>query len=116
MVGQLDLAFGGQKSTAGHEATADHKATADHRAFTGHQATIDFLSDSVVLRFPNFRAAAAMASVPESKLLTLGGILSWSELRLMAQIGQRHPFEVYPRPGWIVRLISPSVRRMLKKR
>jgi len=84
-------------------------------ATAGHQATIEFRQDTIVMRFPNFRAAVAIASQPMPVGKETARLLAFVDLTLKAQIGSQRAFELYPKPSWIVRMLSPKVRAMSRK-
>ena len=86
MVGELDVAIAGQK------------------------ATVHFLNDHVLLSFSDYKTAREIMKTPMPDLTLAGRLLSFSEIGLRTRIGRRKPFELFPQPSWIVRLLSPAVR------
>ena len=84
-------------------------------AIAGHQATIEFLGEQILFRFPNYRSARAVGTCPLPSR-ALARLLLSNEIVLRAQIGHRAPFELFPRPNWFVRWFSPAIRRMVDMR
>ncbi len=82
-------------------------------AIAGHQATIEFLSEQILFRFPNYRSARAISIRPLPSYRPLTQLLLSNEIVVRAQIGRREPFEIFPRPNWFVRWFSPAIRRMM---
>lgn len=72
-----------------------------------------FMEDHIIFRFTNYRSA--WSTVNQAVLCTgfIGKFLSFSKIGLMAQFGKRHPIELFPQPGWILRWLSPAVRKMI---
>ena len=85
-------------------------------AIAGHRATIEFLGEQILFRFPNYRSARAIATHPIPSDRALARLFVSNEIVLRAQVGQREPFELFPRPYWFVRWFSPAIRRMMKTR
>ena len=75
---------------------------------------IDFERDRIVLIFPNFRAAGKMQQVVLPKPELLGRILRFSEQNVFAKVGSRKEFEIFPKPSWIIRVLSPQLRKIVK--
>lgn len=90
MVGELDVVIAGQK------------------------ATIQFLNDHILLCISDYKTARKIIKTPMPDLSLAGRLLSFSETGLLTQIGRRKPFELFPQPSWIVRLLSPAVRGMFE--
>ncbi len=84
-----------------------------HVASAGQNATIEFHRDTILVRFPSYFAARKMVSNPIPHLDRFGKLLKFGEVSLRAQVGKRQPFELFPAPSWIVKLLSPSIRAMV---
>lgn len=82
-------------------------------AIADQNATVEFAGDEISLYFPDYKTAREMMRHPMPSLKLLGRLLSWSELRLKARVGERKPFELIPDPSWIVRLLSPAIREII---
>ncbi len=82
-------------------------------AIADHKATIEFLSEQILFRFPDYKTALAIVNRPLPSLRALGKLLSFSEIALKAQVGKRRSFELFPQPSWIVRWLSPAIREMV---
>ena len=82
-------------------------------AQAGRNAQIQFNEDTVLIRFPDYRTAIGMVWAPMPSLDRLGVPMKFGSVVLKAQIGDRRPLELFPKPHWIVNLLSPSVRRMI---
>ena len=80
----------------------------------GQTAVIDFEGDRVVVRFPDYRTAGKMqlTTVPNPALFAR--VLRFSGQSVFAQVGSRREMELFPNPGWIARLLSPQLRRIVK--
>jgi len=85
-----------------------------HVAIAGQNVTAISLSDHVLLRIPNFRSALALRNRPIQGLDSIGKLLSIRQLRLKLQIGQRKVTDLFPQPGWFLRLLSPTVREIVR--
>ena len=81
-------------------------------AIAGHSATFHFLNDHILLSIGNYTTARAILKTPMPDLSLAGKLLSFSEIALLSRVGKRKPFELFPQPSWIVRLLSPAVRGM----
>ncbi len=79
----------------------------------GHNATIDFEEDAIVVRFYDLRSAIAMMGQPLPNLSLPGKLLKFSEIRLSVQLGTGKHLELFPKPHWIVKFLSPAVRSMI---
>ena len=75
---------------------------------------IDFLGDRVVVRFPSFRAAGKMQQTKLPNPAMLARLLRFSQQAVFAKVGSRKEIEVFPNPGWIVRMLNPQLRQMVK--
>ena len=82
-------------------------------ATAGQHATIVFLSDYILFRFPSLKSARVITGQPLPNLAVAGKLLALSEIALKAQIGDRKPVELFPKPSWLVRILSPAIRSML---
>jgi hypothetical protein len=80
---------------------------------SGHETLIDFLDDRIVLRFKDYRTAGRLQQLPWPSPELLARALKFSKQTLCVQLGQRKEFELFPSPGWLVKLLSPKLRRML---
>ena len=76
-------------------------------------ATIEFLSDHILFRFPDLKSARVITGQPMPNLKVAGKLLAFSEIVLEAQIGNRKPVELFPKPSWLVKTLSPAIRNML---
>lgn len=85
-------------------------------AIAGHRATIVFLSEQILFRFVDYKTARAIVNRPLPSLRPLGKLLSFSEIELKAQVGNRKPIELFPQPNWIVRWLSPTIRQLVDTR
>ena len=79
-----------------------------------HAAVIDFKGDHVLIRFPNYRAAGKMQQTVLPNPVLLARVLRFSEQAVFIKIGSRKEIEVFPKPSWIIRVLSPQLRRFLK--
>jgi hypothetical protein len=79
----------------------------------GHPMTIEFLGDSILLRFSDFVSSRSVMSQPLPSLRPIGQVLSTSEIVLRAKVGRWKPIELFPRSSWLIRWLSPAVREML---
>ena len=84
-----------------------------HVAIADQTATIEFLRDRILFHFADYATARVIVKRPLPSLAPLARLLSLSAIGLQAQIGNRKPIELFPRPSWIVRLLSPAVREMV---
>ena len=82
-------------------------------AIAGHKATIEFLGEQILFRFPNYRSARAISIRPLPTYRPLAQLFLSNEIVVRAQVGQREPFELFPRPNRFVRWFSPAIRRMV---
>jgi hypothetical protein len=78
----------------------------------GHAAKLIFQGDHIVLRCADVRTAFAIMKAPTPDVKPLGKLLSFSEIGLVAHVGKRKPFEIFPNPGRVTRWLSPKVREM----
>jgi hypothetical protein len=83
-------------------------------AIADQNATIEFLGDQILFHFQDYATARAVTTRPLPSLSLVGNLLSFGELRLRAQIGKRKPIELFPQASWIVRMLSPAIREMVK--
>ena len=83
-------------------------------AIADQNATIEFLGDQILFHFQDYATARAVTNRPFPSLALVGKLLSIGELRLQAQIGKRKPIELFPQASWIVRLLSPAIREMMR--
>ncbi len=81
-------------------------------AIADQNATIKFLGDQIVFHFQDYATARALKNRPFPSLSLVGKLLSFGELRLLAQVGKRKPIELFPQASWIVKLLSPAIRKM----
>lgn len=77
-----------------------------------HPLTIEFLGDSILFKIESLRTAAAIARIPSPDLTPLGRLLAFGQIKLEAKLGSRGPIELFPQPGWIVRILAPRFRDM----
>merc|ERR1712188_9439 len=80
----------------------------------GHAARLIFQSDHITLRCADVRTAFAIARAPTPNLGPLGKLLTFSELRVLASVGNTKPFEIFPNPSRVIRWLSPRVRELSK--
>ena len=83
-------------------------------AIAGQNATIQFLNDQIVLEISDYKTAWKIMKTTMPNLSLAARLLSFSEIGLMTRIGSRRPVELFPKPSWIVRLLSPSITGMLE--
>jgi hypothetical protein len=83
-------------------------------AVSGHSAEIDLAGNRILLRFSDIRSARSFQKRGLFDPKALGRGLSRGGLTLSARISQGRTIELFPNPGWMVRLLSPAVRRMMK--
>ena len=81
-------------------------------AIADQHATVEFCSDEILVRFASFLEAVAAMRRPLPKTNFIGRLLRASELKLSVQIGNRKPFEVFPKSNRLFRWISPSLNGM----
>ena len=81
----------------------------------GHNATVDFEEDSIVVRFADLRSAIAMVGQPLPDLSLPGKLLKFAEIRLSVQLGNGRYMELFPKPHWIVKFLSPAIRTMISQ-
>jgi len=74
--------------------------------------TIDFLSDRIVFRFADYRTAGKLQKFSLPNVRLLSRVLRFSGQRVLAKVGKRKEVELFPKPSWLVRLLSPQVRRL----
>ena len=79
----------------------------------GRKAKIEFHGDEIVFRVADYRTAMAFLQRPMPPLGMVGKILTHGQMELKARVGKRKPVRLFPDPGWILRLLSPSVRAMV---
>jgi hypothetical protein len=82
-------------------------------AIADQTATIEFVSDHVLVRFADYKTARTMVSKPMPSLNLVGQLLGFSNIGLKAQVGSRKPIELFPQPSWLVRWLSPTIREMV---
>jgi hypothetical protein len=82
-------------------------------AIAGHVAKLMFFGDRIVLRFADYRSAVALMRIPTPDLKILGKLLAFSNIGLMAHVGNRKPREIFPNPSRITRWLSPKVRAII---
>ena len=75
---------------------------------------IDFERDRVLLRIPNFRMAGKVQQVLLPYPKVLGRVIRFSEQSVFAKVGSRKEFEIFPEPSWIIRVLSPQLRKIVK--
>ena len=80
----------------------------------GQNLTVKFLGEEILLCFGDLKAAREIIGQPMPSLRLIGKLLSFSELRLKAKVGERKPIELFPEPSWVVRLLSPAIREMVQ--
>ncbi len=83
-------------------------------AIADQTATISLTNEKIVFHISDFKTARALLKtrVPD---WSLGGrLLRKLGAVVYVQIGQRKPVEIFPRPGWVVRLLSPAIRGLIK--
>ena len=68
----------------------------------------------MVLRIPSFRMAGKMQQVVLPNPEVLGRVLRFSEQSVFAKVGSRKEFEIFPKPSWIIRVLSPQLRKIVK--
>lgn len=81
-------------------------------ASSGHQVVIDFREDRMVFRFPDYRTANKLQSdIPLPQVQGTAKVLAGLNQSVYAKIGKRREIQIFPQPSWIVRLLSPAVRK-----
>lgn len=80
----------------------------------GRRAKIEFLGDEIIFRVADYRTAMAFLQRPLPPSGIVGKILTHGQMELKARVGNRKPVRLFPDPGWILRLLSPSVRAMVE--
>ena len=83
-------------------------------AIADRKMTIEFLGDQIMLCFPDYASARAVMGQPLPSLSPVGKLLSFSQIGLRAKVGKRHAIELFLRPSWFTKLLSPAVREMLE--
>ena len=83
-------------------------------AIAGHKATVQFSNNRILMCISDYKTARRIMKTPMPDLSLAGRLLSFSQIELLTRIGSRNPFELFPQPSWIVRLLSPTVRGMSK--
>jgi hypothetical protein len=83
-------------------------------ASAGQTATIEFLRDRILLHFADYASARAISGCILPSPAAIGRLLSFGDIGLMAQIGNRKSVQLFPQPSWIVRLLSPAIREMAR--
>jgi len=81
----------------------------------GHAAKLIFQGDHIVIRFSDVRTAFAIVRAPTPNLKPLGNLLTFSKIGLVAHVGKRKRFEIFPNPSRVARWLSPKVREMNKR-
>jgi hypothetical protein len=84
-------------------------------AIAGQRATILFLNDDVVFRFANFFSARQISKQSVPNPGSIGRFLDAGGISLKGQIGSGKPFELFPRPSFIIRWLSPTLRNLLSE-
>jgi hypothetical protein len=74
--------------------------------------TIEFLGDTILFKMKSLRSAAAVARIPSPDLKPLGKLLAFGQMKVAAKVGDRRPIELFPQPGWLVKIIAPRFRDM----
>ena len=82
----------------------------------GQEMVIDFLRDRIVFRLPNLQSARKLRQSPTPDPVLLARLLQFSEQRVLVKIGNMKEQELFPKPSWIVRLLSPQLRRLANVR
>ena len=83
-------------------------------AIADQKAKIEFLENHILFRFADYSTARAIMSQPMPSLDLIGRLLAFSEIGLKAKVGKRKPVELFPKPSWVVRWLSPAVRDMIQ--
>ena len=78
------------------------------------KAVIDFEGDRVVLRIPSFIMAGKMQQVILPYPEVLGRVLHFSGQSVWAKVGSWKEFEVFPKPSWVIKVLSPQLRKIVK--
>lgn len=79
----------------------------------GRKAKIEFHGDEIVFRVADYRTAMAFLQRPLALPDMVGKLLTHGQMELKARVGNRNPIRLFPDPGWILRLLSPSIRAMV---
>ena len=74
------------------------------------------MGERVVIRVPSYRAAGKLQQTTLPNPAMLARLLRFSEQSVFAQVGSRKEIEIFPKPGWIVRMLNPQLRQMAKSR
>ena len=85
-------------------------------ACSGRKTSIEIGADRVLFKIADLKSVLFWREVPIPQPRLLIWMLNLAELKLYAQIGQRKPIELFPKPNWIVRWSSPAVRELLRAR
>jgi hypothetical protein len=84
-------------------------------AIAGRPATLQFVGDHIRLRLQDYRSAWAVRSTPLPDLSGWGRWLAHLGLDLRLQIGEASTVQLFPNPGWLVRLSSPAIRQLARQ-
>lgn len=74
----------------------------------GQRGILFFREDRVIFHLPSFSAARVILRQPIPSLRWLHHGLSFVEIAVHAQIGNRQPVALFPKPSWIVRFLLPA--------
>jgi len=80
---------------------------------SGHSTLIQFDGKRILFRIADFRSARKLQATPIPGPALVRQLLSFADLEVYAQVGKRKKTELFPNPGWVVRLLSPQLRRLL---
>lgn len=79
-----------------------------------HACKIDCRKEEVKIAFPSLREMRFFGRSNAIHLRHVKNLLKRNPITLRVSIGNRKPFEVYPAPSWLIRLLSPQVRQLLQ--
>jgi hypothetical protein len=78
---------------------------------SGHKTNVKFLENKILFHFPKLGDVSRLQQIlPAGNVSIIPGALRALDQSVFVKIGGRKPFEVFPQPSWIVRLLSPSLR------
>lgn len=82
-----------------------------HVSVAGQQFRIRGDANTLTVLVPRWRAAYALRVIPmPTRLLARG--LRLGRLELRAQVADRPSFQLFPKTGLLVKLLSPSIREL----
>lgn len=82
-------------------------------ATTNQSIKIELSGETIRLILADFSTAWGVSKQPLMNVSTLRQLLSSAGLTLQLQVGGRKPIELFPKPSWILRLLSPLVRELV---